>query len=86
MIMTYKIIYANGYIVECKTQRALKKELRVCMKTINNMFTRGTAVFKDLDVLEIQKYYNQTLIGRVTNSERAKIQREQQEDENYQDF
>lgn len=79
----YKIVYANGYIVECGSQRALKKELRVCMKTINNMFLRGTAVFKDLDIVEIQKYYNNTLVSKVTNSERIKMQQEQLEDENY---
>lgn len=79
----YRIIYANGYVVECGSQRALKKELRVCMKTINNMFLRGTAVFKDLDIVEIHKYYNNTLVDKVINSERAKIQKEEQEYKNY---
>lgn len=80
MVMTYRIIYSNGYIVECRTQRALKKELRVCMKTINNMFNRGSVVFKDLDIVEVQKYYHDTLIGKAINSERAKMIAENEND------
>lgn len=72
-MLSYEIVYANGFVVECRTQNALKKELRVCMKTINNMFRRGTAVFKDLDIVEVRKYYNNLLVTTVTNSERAKL-------------
>lgn len=80
IITTYIVIYANGYRVECRTQNRLQQELRVSKKSIYNMFQRGFAVFKDLDVVEVQRYYNNLLVATVKNSEREKLGVENEND------
>ncbi|MEG0237259.1 hypothetical protein [Cetobacterium sp.] len=82
-ITTYKIIYSNGYVVECRSQEQLKTVLRISMRTVYNMFQRGHGTFKDLDIVELQKCYNNVCIEKVRNSEREKLEIENENEINF---
>lgn len=82
-ITTYKIIYSNGYVVECRSQNKLKTALRISMRTIYNMFERGYGTFKDLDIVELQRCYNDICVAKVTNIEREKLGIENEKNINF---